>query len=183
METRTKRCLEIFKSVHELPGDVIELGCNYGHTSIPISQFIKVHKLKKKFYAYDSFEGLPYEGGDFNGDLKKGECHCTYDDFNKNVFDCGVSDIVVIVKGLIEDTLKLNNKNFCFAWLDMDLYESTSYSYKFLEDKIISGGIIGFHDYDFHRCPGIKKVVDEEVNKNKFVYHSLVDTCMFLRKI
>ena len=183
METRSKRCLEIFKSIYNLQGDVIELGCHSGCTTIPLARFIKEHNLNKKLYAYDSFEGLPYAGGELNADLKKGECFCTFETFNENIINNSLQNIIIPVKGIIEQTLKLNIKNFCFAWFDMDLYESTSFGYKLLENKIVQGGIIGFHDYGFHRCPGIKKVVDEEVDKKQFKIYSLKDTCVFLKRV
>ena len=42
-----------------LDGDIVELGCFMGHTSILISQVLDFYKSKKKFFVYDSFEGLP----------------------------------------------------------------------------------------------------------------------------
>jgi SAM-dependent methyltransferase len=183
METRSKRCLQIFTTIYGLLGDIIELGCSSGHTTIELAKFIKEYKLKKKIYAYDTFEGLPYQSGELNADLKKGECKCSLEQFNKNIIENKVENIIIPVKGLIEDTLKSNVNFFCFAWFDLDLYESTLFAYKEIENKIVHNGIIGFHDYGFFRCPGIKKIVDNDINKDKFKIYNIIDSCIFLKRI
>ena len=43
----------------DIDGDIVELGCFMGQTSILISQVLKYYNSNKKFYVYDSFEGLP----------------------------------------------------------------------------------------------------------------------------
>ena len=48
--------------VDDIAGDVVELGCNIGTTSVFIRKMLDVHKKEKKFHVYDSFEGLPKKG-------------------------------------------------------------------------------------------------------------------------
>ncbi len=71
---------------------------------------------------------------------------------------------------MFEDTLyqQLQYKKFCFAWVDADVYQATTFGYKFLEDRMVIGGVIGFHDYGFALTPGVTKVVDTEVNYIKY---------------
>ena len=40
-------------------GDFVELGCNFGQSSVLISKIMQHYKSDKKLYVYDSFEGLP----------------------------------------------------------------------------------------------------------------------------
>lgn len=67
--------------------------------------------------------------------------------------------------------------------MDMDLYQPTSFAYKFLEDRMVIGGIIGFHDYKFVRCPGVQQVVDTEVNKEKYRIIHDEYTCVYLQRV
>ena len=92
---------------------------------------------------------------------------------------------IMIVEGLVEETLPrcLSTRVFCFAWIDMDLYEPTSFAYKFLENRVHVGGVIGFHDYRYIRCPGIQKVVDEEVDKERYQKVFLGNNCIFLQRV
>ena len=76
---------------------------------------------------------------------------------------------VTLVEGMVENTLPtLDDKTFCFAWVDMDLAKPTRYGIKWLEDRMVKGGIIGFHDYGFHLTPGIKPAVDSTLNWSKY---------------
>ena len=98
---------------------------------------------------------------------------------------CDRGKNITPIIGLVEETLPLylKDKIFNFAWVDMDLYQPTSIAYKFLEERLSIGGIIGFHDYKFPRCPGIEKVVDEEMNKDRFQFILNEWTCIFFRKV
>lgn len=42
-----------------LEGDVVELGCNIGTTSLYIKRLLNLYKSDKAFHVYDSWEGLP----------------------------------------------------------------------------------------------------------------------------
>lgn len=42
-----------------IEGDIVELGCNVGTTSIYIRKFLDMYNSDKKFHVYDSWEGLP----------------------------------------------------------------------------------------------------------------------------
>jgi len=42
---------------NDIPGDIIELGCNVGTTSVYIQNELK--GIDRNFHVYDSFQGLP----------------------------------------------------------------------------------------------------------------------------
>lgn len=184
---RTIRCVEHLRTAVHLPGDIIELGVSAGDTTIPMAQFIKENGIDKKIYACDTFEGLPYDGKEGIDDmLKKGECAFGFDRFWERVKSYGVEDIIVPVPGLVEKTLytELQDKEWCFAFLDMDLYEPTSYATRYLDDRIVVGGIQGYHDYKFERCPGIEIVVDQEVDRQKYkMFGDHWGNCAWLQRV
>jgi hypothetical protein len=180
---RILRCLEQLVKVIRLPGDVIELGVASGDTTFPMAYMLSEMAPAKMVYACDTFSGLPYDDAIISPNMcKKGEIN-----HGNRFFDImgarGYKNITCI-KGLVEETLPkcLVDKKFCFAWVDMDLYQPTSFAYKFLEDRMAIGGIIGFHDYRFIRCPGIEKVVEKEIDYTKYRIISNLDTCVFLQR-
>jgi O-methyltransferase len=42
-----------------LEGDIVELGCNIGTTSLYIRKIMDIYNSNKEFHVYDSWEGLP----------------------------------------------------------------------------------------------------------------------------
>src|SRR5262249_17453984 len=45
--------------VHEIPGELVEVGCNSGESSVLITKILGEFDPSKKLHVYDSFEGLP----------------------------------------------------------------------------------------------------------------------------
>ena len=180
---RTFRCLEQLQKVISLPGDVIELGVARGDTTFPLANLMQAHSPEKTLYACDTFDGLPYDDAIITPAMcHKGEIN--HGSSFHRILAVRNDQNIISIKGLVENTLpeKLSEKQFCFAWVDMDLYQPTSFAYKFLENRMVRGGIIGFHDYKFIRCPGIEKVVDTEVNYSKYEIVANLNTCLFLRR-
>lgn len=174
-------CIDMFTEVKHFQGDVAECGVGAGKTTFMLDKHVL--EANKNLYAFDTFYGLPFDdtvGGE--NKCKKGEMRKAGTQFIskfKNL--CRTS--IIPEAGLIENTLvRHKDKRFCFVWLDLDLYLSSLFAYKFFENRMINGGIIGFHDYDFFRCPGIKKVIDEEVDFDKYEFVDNKDTCYFIRR-
>jgi O-methyltransferase len=177
---RSNRCLKMLRDCVHLEGDIAECGVAFGQTTFRLDDIAR--SAGKKLFAFDTFSGLPYD----DSIVSEFQCKCGEMDYGKQFFDHFNSlkeTSIIPVKGLIEKTLEnYSDKKFCFVWLDMDLYQPTSYAYKFFEDKIVQGGIIGFHDYKFIRCPGVEIVIDREVDKNKYEVIADVYTCLFIRR-
>ena len=181
---KTLYCLQMYLKTHDLPGDVIELGVAKGDTAFPLANLMQIMRANKKLYACDTFTGIPYDDAIVSDAMcKKGEINCG--NVFKDVLNIRKDPNIVCVEGLIENTLvpQLGINKFCFAWVDLDLYQSTSFGYKFLEDRMVPGGIIGFHDYKFFRCPGIERVVDQELNRQKYKEIFNEHTCVFFRRV
>jgi O-methyltransferase len=58
-----------------VPGDVVELGCYQGHTSVLLQDIlVEEGAVERQLHLYDSFEGLP-SPSDHDGDhLGVGDC-------------------------------------------------------------------------------------------------------------
>lgn len=177
---RSQHCVEMFKKCAHLPGDVAECGVAFGQTTFMLDPYVMA--AEKRLLAFDTFLGLPYDDEIVSPlQCKRGEMN--YGEQFFHAFGALKKTSIVPVAGLIEDTLEqFATRKFSFVWLDMDLYQPTSFAYKFFEDRMARGGLIGFHDYEFIRCPGVQVVVDKEVDYSKYERIFLENSCLFLRR-
>ena len=154
--------LKNLASVLDLPGDVVELGCNVGVTSSYIKRFLCEIKSDKELHVYDSFEGLPPKTvEDGATPCEAGASAVTVDQFKKTFADAGV-ELPVINKGFFGDIPDDRYpEKICFAFFDGDFYGSIMDSFKKVYDKMTPGGIILIHDYEYAPFPGVKKACDD----------------------
>jgi len=144
--------------VKPLKGDVVEVGVYRGGSALRLSSIL----TEDKIYLFDTFEGLPdtnefdnfHKKGDFNDTSYEGVVQLFAD--NKNVF---------VYKGIFpqENSEVLVDKKFKLVHLDVDTYTSYKECLAFFHDKIVSGGIMVFDDYNARTCLGSKKAIDEYV--------------------
>jgi len=176
-------CIEQLVLCKDIPGDIVECGIAGGHNVINLATVVRDLKLNKKVYACDTFAGLPYKEGPA---LRKGNFYrITQDQLQLEANNRKLGKIIVPIVGLVEETLeqKLGESVFSFVWLDLDLYKPTLYSFKFFEQKMSIGGVIGFHDYLQAKTPGIAKVIQEEVNAKQYTIIYSGYKSIFYKKI
>ena len=148
--------------VMDVPGEVVELGCNVGMTSSYIQRLLKRWQSGKWLHVYDSFEGLPpktKEDGATPCDA--GASAVSIKMFKQTFKDAGLH-LPVINKGFFGDIPdeKYPDK-ICFAFLDGDFYGSIMDSFKKVYDKMVSGGVILVHDYKWQNFPGVQKACED----------------------
>ena len=172
---------DALKNVHKnkIEGDIVECGVWMGGNLIIAKKFFdSVQETNRKFYAFDTFEGMtePSENDPITahrtwnnkaacvGPLEQGisefKSHDVYD------------DRIIIVKGDVCLTL-LEEKNIpekiSILRLDTDWYDSTKVELEILYTKLVPGGFLIIDDYG--HWTGCKKAVDEFfgedfINKN-----------------
>src|SRR5690349_15079361 len=64
-------------------GDIVELGCNAGFTSVLFGMLIEAEDPKRFLHLYDSFEGLPCPSA-HDSYLKEGDCATTIEDVHRS---------------------------------------------------------------------------------------------------
>ena len=153
------------------PGDVVELGCYRGDTSIvfqrALQNFTKFSGgLSKNLWLYDSFAGLPEksrEDSSAAGDqFKSGELFVTKREVIEK-FKRQNLPLPKIKKAFFEELdpgTDLPDK-ISFAFLDGDLYTSIKTSLTLVESKMQPGSIIIVHDYNNPELPGSARATDE----------------------
>ncbi len=151
-----------------IAGDVVEMGCYVGTTSVFIDK--ELMKTDKQFYVYDSFEGLPEKSANDNsaigGQFKAGELIASKKQFISNMRKAGVP-MPIIKKAWFSD-LVANDipKKISFAFIDGDYYSSINESFKAIEKSISSGTVIIVDDYGNDSLPGARRAVDEWLSKH-----------------
>ena len=162
-EDETKKIIDILKTTLELDGDIVELGCYKGDTSLMLAEVIQ--GTGKKLWIYDSFEGLPQKSmqdeSAIGVDFKAGELFVTKREVKQRFLRAGLP--VPVIKKAWFDELTLDDlpSNICFAFLDGDFYQSIKDSLKLVESKMIKGAALLVHDYKNEALPGVAKAVDE----------------------
>jgi O-methyltransferase len=149
---------EMLKQALNVEGDVLEAGVFRGGTARLLKPLVEGADGRTLF-LFDSFEGMEkvsetadrHEKGDFADTSLEGV---------KAVV--GAGGRVDFRKGWIPDTFTgLEDRRFCFAHIDLDLYQGILDCLAFVYPRMPTGGVIVLDDYGFPSCPGARKAVEE----------------------
>ncbi len=127
---------------------------------------------KMRFFAFDSFEGLPaVSDGDTSGFFEKGQFSASYDEFHRNLNAVAFPQKrSVVVSGWYDKTLtravydEHRLAKAAIVHIDCDLYESTRSVLEFIAPLLVDGTILIFDDwFHFHGHPqrGEQKAFNE----------------------
>lgn len=175
---KTLKIFELIYQIKNVKGDIIELGIHRGNTSLLIKKILNIYKIKKKLFLLDHFKGLihytkkdPKASKKFENKFKSPKK--LIEDFLK-FFD------FKNVSFIDQDATKLNgksfeNKKFCLAYFDMDLYEPTLNALKAIDKSIVKGGIIVFDEGNKKIWAGEKKAIKDFLKANKNYKYILID--------
>lgn len=162
------------KALGKIKGDIAEVGVAAGATAKILCEV----KGNKSLFLFDTFEGLP------KVDSVDEPC------FSEKQFYSPLAHVkkvlkgyqnVFFYKGLFPASAKgLENKNFSFVHLDVDLYSSTLDSLKWFYPRLNRGGMIISHDY--HRARGVREAFTKFFeDKNEPVIQLIGDQCFFTK--
>jgi len=154
--------------VFGVAGDIAEIGCNKGRTSVFLQMINDAHDEPRQLHVYDSFQGLP-RPGPRDAYLCEGECLCSAKDLHETFARWRVRPPVVHA-GWFVDTLPEGLPDaLCFAYLDSDFHDSIKTSLEHVWPRLSPNGLILIDDYaDKDRnpnawdgLPGVRRAVDE----------------------
>jgi hypothetical protein len=155
-ELHILNCFRIIQSqeINDLPQTYFEFGCHSGRTfssAINSSKFLNLNNFK--FYAFDSFQGLPKTTKEDGSFFKTGEYYTSKKTFLNIIRrNTGVnSSDINVVEGFYESSLtnELSKRlpKAGIIYIDCDLYSSTKNVLDFLKNHITNGTIIMLDDY------------------------------------
>lgn len=138
-------------------GDYYEFGCHRCRTfRMALTEARKHNQNEMKFFAFDSFEGLPDPTSDTSVEIwKRGALTTTVDDFMRMVRDQGhYVENVSTIKGFYSESLTKDlQKKFLDSGrkaslinIDCDLYESAQPVFEFIDPLIQEGTVIYIDD-------------------------------------
>jgi hypothetical protein len=135
------------------PGDFAEVGVFAGASARLMCEV----KGDKPLRLFDTFEGLPASSDKDAGIHKVGQYACSLDSVKDYLKDF---PNVSFYKGLFPDSTEgLEERTYCFAHFDVDLYEGTLACLEYFYPRMITGGIMLTHDYSV--LDGVRKAFHE----------------------
>ncbi|MFE6738418.1 TylF/MycF/NovP-related O-methyltransferase [Streptomyces tubercidicus] len=148
-------------------GDVVELGCNAGLTSVLLEMVLDVESPDRTLHLYDSFEGLPAPSQS-DRYLREGDCKATESDVYA-AFERWHLRPPEVHAGWFDTTLPQQLPDqVAFAYLDGDFYESILTSLTHVWPRLSVGGSVLVDDYcdraasprAWDGLPGVKDACD-----------------------
>lgn len=117
-------------------------------------EFLRWLQNKPRYFAFDSFEGLPDGAAERQTDYAPGAYACSEPEFRANVAEAGVDMArVITVPGMFDKSLtaemaaKHQLRRAAMIFIDCDLYESTMPVLDFVTSLVGQGTIIVFQDW------------------------------------
>lgn len=141
-----------------IEGDIVELGCHAGTTSLFIRRMLNHYDSRKTFHVYDSWQGLPEKSEkDGNAYINIEDCKTSKERFIANFRKWNLV-IPIIHSGWFKD---IPDSQFpdkiCFAFFDGDLYYSILDSFNKVHHKMSADGRLIIDDYDHPKYQGCRQ--------------------------
>lgn len=158
----------------QLPGDVIECGIFRGATSILMAKLMDIRRSDKKLFLFDSFQGLPEPDRQVDASLRfqKGAWAASRSEVEALLARYKVLQRCVVHEGWFSETLPMlkADQQFCFAYIDADLYASTVDCLKHVWKRMSPNSVAVFDDYH-HPSGGVRKALEEWASESGELIH------------
>lgn len=179
----------IFDFIQEngIKGDYHEFGCHRARTfRMALTEAKRQNLSSMRFWAYDSFEGLPKVTSNPTAEIwKEGALTTSERLFMKQIEDHGIwKEKVKTIKGFYNNTLKdpktlerLSESKISLVCVDCDLYESAKDVFLFIEPLLQEGSVIYLDDifvgYKGNPTAGVAKAFLEfqQYSSFRFIKH------------
>ena len=148
------RRAQYYLQTNRIDGVYVEFGSHEVNTFRMALQTLglpfKPNKIEK-FYAFDSFMGMPEPEGIDKQKIWKKSMNFTSEEKFKNIVKRDLYRVIT-VKGFYENTLPKYNwpekDRIAMAYIDCDYYKSTKECLNFIKDKLQHGSLIVFDDWN-----------------------------------
>jgi len=159
-----------------LPQTFFEFGCHSGRTFSSVVNASKYFKMENvKFFAFDSFMGLPGTNDLDDGYFQAGTFNTSRNDFinivkgNTGVELSDSSIVEGYYSNSLTKQLQARMPAVGFVHIDVDLYSSTVEVLSFLKPLLVEGSVVAFDDwYCFPggKMQGERKAFSEFLTEN-----------------
>lgn len=151
--------------LNDVDGDVVELGCNEGTTSMFIRRLLDHYRSDKQFYVYDSFQGLPdvsvHDISKTERQFTAGGCKTERDKLVANFTETNLAVPVITEGWFIEIDDNKYPDTISFAFFDGDFYSSILDSFLKVYHKLSPNAVVCIHDFGWHVLPGVEQACED----------------------
>jgi hypothetical protein len=184
---------ELYKSIIDLPGQIVECGVFKGISLIRYAAFREIleNTYSRKIIGFDAFGNFPQETS--KKDKSFPEHHDSIagkgidiDELYK-VFQYKNNENIELVKGDIINTVPEYSSEhpelkIALLHIDVDIYEPTEIILKYLYDRVVKGGLVVFDDYAL--IDGETKAIDEYFQKHDVLFkkNTFLEKPTYIRK-
>ncbi len=158
----------------EVPGDIVEIGCNSGESSVILQKIIQDMDPSRQLHVYDSFQGVPKPSHHDKDVYAIGDMSASEEQFRKNFESVGLQ-LPIIHAGWFEETLTSSQlpEKIAFGFIDCDLYDASLLALNKIYPLLSLNAICFFGAYSdpesnaaittksCFKSPGIKRACDE----------------------
>ena len=164
-------------------GDVVELGCYVGTTSLFLQRLLA--STGKTLHVYDSFAGLPpkviADASPAGEQFKQGELVAAKSQLIRHFKQAGLP-LPVIHKAWFEElTVADTPDTISFAFLDGDFYTSIMASLKVVWPKLTPGAVVVVDDYHTEALPGVAQALKEWRSGHSFTVRTEASLAIITR--
>jgi O-methyltransferase len=168
------RCYELYmlaKQVHNIEGNILEVGVWKGGTAKLLRQFVTGNQ---NIYLADTFTGV-VKASKEDSLYKGGEHSDTSESIVRNLFAKDVESNTIFLKGIFpEDTGSVvKDVQFKFVHIDVDTHDSAKDTFHFVWQQVVQGGIVVFDDYGFNGCEGVTNFFNELTIENAIKLYNI----------
>jgi hypothetical protein len=157
-DRRAYYLFSLARQAAQLAGDCAECGVAYGGSALLLCRIFGA--TGKKLYLFDSFKGLPAPNTTYDRYFRKGQMAASADAVRALLSE--FQSMTEIRVGWMPTTFKgLEEKQFAFVHVDVDLYQSTLDCCAFFYPRLVPRGILLFDEYGYPSTHGEKVAVDE----------------------
>ena len=134
--------------IFDIPGDVVEMGCFVGGTSIALQRLLSEIQSSKILHVYDSFEGLPLpDEKDTNRYAGPGSMKVGVAQLEEN-FDNAYVKRPVIHKGWFNQLTDVDYPDLvAFAFIDADYHASVLAALESIYPRLAPNAVCFIHDH------------------------------------
>lgn len=152
-----------------IEGCIVEFGVYEGATLKRLIEAAEKAGITRKFYGFDSFEGLSAPSPEFDYDSwKEGQYSAGYEVAARNL-RLSERPHLTLVKGWLQDSLRdpevRKITDIAYARVDVDIYQPTVECLDFLANRMANGAILVFDDWAYTTEKGESRAFLEWVPK------------------
>jgi hypothetical protein len=162
------------KLATNLDGDFVDCGCGFGLFASAILSYINLQNTNKKYYMFDTFEGLSEKYSTSDEMIRNTLIYKTIPSYYDEVVERFKNkEYVRIVKGAVPESLaEVNIDKVAFLSIDMNCVIPEEKALEHFWPRLVSGGVIVFDDYGFPKHEEQKKAHDSFAAKHNLVIYT-----------